>query len=200
MVDRNEQIAKMRREGTHSLGEIAKEFGLTRQGVKYITEKMGVDPKRATQAYRKRRVKTRSKVAQVESGTILLRYIGGEDVASIAKALGSTKIDVAKVVDDGGPEVLAARSSNLVARQFPGAAIGPRDDRPKRADRVWERDAVIEAVARYASERDGVLPATTDYDKEARRRDDLPSFGTVRNRVGRWSDVRVVVARHLAAK
>lgn len=81
----------------------------------------------------------------------------------------------------------------------PTRRSGPRDDRPKRADRVWERDAVIDAVARLAAERDGVLPSTTDYDDEARRRADLPSFGTVRNRVGRWSEVRAIVAERLAA-
>jgi DNA-binding CsgD family transcriptional regulator len=55
-----------------------------------------------------------------------------------------------------------------------------------RSDRRWTEDACIAAVHMITRETGG-WPTVAEYDRLSSSRDDLPSSGTLRSRLGRWS-------------
>lgn len=194
--ERNKRIVQARRNGEMSLGDLALEFGITRERARQIAEEGGVDSQAANVAYASRLTEREYEKAQAHQGSILMLYIAGKSYKEIAQNIGCQITSVREVLDEViTDEVLAARSANQTARIFPESQKGPREERPQRADRYWDSETVFAALVSYAKENQGRLPSSTKYQQVAPTRDDLPSFATVRNRLGRWSDVRVEVHR-----
>jgi hypothetical protein len=196
LVERDRAIVEARRAGELSLGEFARMHGITRERARQIAKAGGVDPAKAVAAHAKIVAEREYEKAEKQSGAILMLFIAGKSYKEIAEATSCQITSVREVLDEQvTDEVLAARSTNMTARTFPEAKSGPREVRPERADRHWNAETVMAALVNFARERGGRLPSSTQYQQIAPTRDDLPSFATVRNRLGRWSDVRVDVHR-----
>lgn len=60
--------------------------------------------------------------------------------------------------------------------------------------RTWDAEACRAAMRSVVEELDRV-PSVSHYEALARSRDDLPSLATVRNRLGRWSELAAELAR-----
>lgn len=191
---RNAEIIEARRNGTASLGQLAAKFEISRERVRQIAEKAGVDRHAASSAYRRHKDDDSFDRAQEHASAILMRFIAGDLPAEIAHTTGLQLKSVQEVLDEQvTDQVIAARSNNRAARNFPGVGAGPRIDSEARSDRHWTEQRTFDALVTLARENGGRLPSSTQYQKLAPLRDDLPSFATVRNRLGRWSNVRVRV-------
>lgn len=197
IVERNARIAEDRVNGRASLGTLAVQHGVSRERIRQICGAAGVDPESANVAYSKKRSSAAFDQAEKYATVILFRYIAGESPPDIAKSIGTQVKAVQEVLDEQiTDEVIAARARNKTKKKYPDAVDGPRDQMDARNDRRWTQERVFDALVNYARE-SGRLPTSTQYQGVAPGRDDLPSFATVRNRLGRWSSVRVEVNRAL---
>lgn len=197
---RNEYIVYARREGLASLGQLSVQFGISRERVRQIQVAGGVSNEEAAAAYAKRKRDLAFDAANEHAAAILMRFIGGENVPSIAHGLGLPVSAVQEVLDEQvTDEVLAARSNTRMAQRYPHRDAGPRDKAQPRGDRYWTEDRCWAALVQLAKQYGGRLMSSTRYQKLAPTRKDLPSFATVRNRLGRWSTVRAEVHRRLKA-
>lgn len=109
----------------------------------------------------------------------------------------------AKAYGDRARE-LGLPSDQTVANRFGGwanavraAGMTPRPSNRKSYSRRWTEEACWAALAGLLAEL-GEAPTAEQYDVLASASDDLPSLGTVRNRLGRWSEVvaRLVAIPH----
>lgn len=196
LAQRDAVIIEQRASGQYSLGDIAKMHGITPERARQIATAGGVDPDRANAAHAQFVAQREYEKAEKNAGAILMLFVAGKSYQEIAAATGCQVKSVREVLDEQiTDEVLAARSQNTTSRIFPEAQRGPREQRPERADRHWTEKTVFDALVNFAKEQGGRLPSSTKYQQTAPTRDDLPSFATVRNRLGRWSDIRVEVHR-----
>lgn len=199
LTKRDQEIVEARRSGALSLSEIAGKYGISSERARQIAIEGGVDPREAQRIRAKFVSDRRYQKAEKQAGTILMLYIAGKSYQEIARATNCALIYVREVLDEQiTDEVIAARSANRTAKNFPTASKGPREQRPERADRYWNSETVLSALVAFAKEQGGRLPSSTRYQQIAPQREDLPSFATVRNRLGRWSDVRVLVHRSVS--
>lgn len=199
--ERNIEIARLRSEGEASLAEIADQFQISRERVRQISARAGVSNEDAAKAYAARREHVKVDQANEHSPVILMRWIGGEDVSEIAHSLGlavnATQVVLDEQVTDA---VIAARSNNRLASRFPHRDAGPRENgREAREDRHWTDDRCWATLVWLAQQNGGRLMSSTKYMQASKGREDLPSFATVRNRLGRWSSVRTEVHRRVNA-
>lgn len=194
---RNDEIVRARLEGSASLAQLAAKYGLSREAIRLISAAAGVDGKKAAEAYKLRRPQIDFEKAENNATVILMRYIAGQSAQQIAREINLTLKSVQEVLEERiTDEVIAARANNKTEKNFPNVANGPKDE-AQRSDRRWTADHVFDTLVRFAREQNG-LPSSTQYQKIAPKREDLPSFCTVRNRLGRWSNIRVDV--HKAMK
>lgn len=217
---RNAQIVDDRRHGRASLGMLAEQHGVSRERIRQICAEEGhrrlhdlhpdltreqieqlvkAEADAANLAYSKSKADAAFDKADEYAAAILMRWIAGENPPDIAKSIGMQAKSVQEVLDEQvTDEVLAARARNHTAKHFPDAVDGPRERVTPRNDRRWTKERVFDALVKLAQEK-GRLPSSTQYQKIAPAREDLPSFATVRNRLGRWSSVRVEVHRAMRA-
>lgn len=196
LIERNQIIADARRNGEATLEELAQRYGLSRERIRQIAEKAGVDHNQANDQYQKRKNERAFDEAQEHAGVILMRYIGGSSPSEIGHDMNLQVKAVQEVLDEQlTDEIIAARTKNQTQQRFPDASDGPKLVTEPRNDRYWTSEKVMEALVKFARENGGRLPSSTQYQKISPTREDLPSFPTVRNRVGRWSAVRVEVNR-----
>lgn len=196
LAKRDKEIVEARRSGQLSLDQIARQYNITRERVRQIATAGGVDPAKAKAAHAKYVAEAEYAKAEAQSGSILMLFIAGKSYKEIATVTGCQMTSVREVLEEQiTDEVIAARNANQTSRIFPDAHKGPREDRPERADRYWNETTVFNALVAFAKEQGGRLPSSTKYQQIAPMREDLPSFATVRNRLGRWSDIRVEIHR-----
>lgn len=196
--ERDEHIAQARRDGTASLGQLAKQYGLSRERIRQIAAKYGVDSTKAAGRYREQREHTEFDRANEVAPILLMRFIAGDTVRKIARDMDLKAPYVQEVLDEQvTDDILAARSNRITAERFPTVGAGPREEAPVRQDRYWTPERCVEALVRLARENGGILPPSSRYQKLSPLREDLPSFATVRNRLGRWTAVRAEVHRHV---
>jgi hypothetical protein len=197
-VDRDRHIAELRRTGAASLEEIAKDYNISTERVRQITARAGISNADAAAAYAKAREEEKLNAAEDHASAILMRWIGTENIPEIAKDIGVPIAAAQAILDEQvTDEINAARLKNMTAKRFPEAKVGPRADGDARDDRHWTYDATLAALVRCAEENGGRLPSSTKYKVIGSERDDMPSFPTVRNRIGRWSQVRILVNNKL---
>lgn len=196
LIERNNAIAEARRNGDASLEELADKYGISRERVRQISEQAGVDHRKANDAYLRRKSEEALKAAENSIDAIMMQFVNGVAPRKIAHDLNIQAKVVQDIIDERAtPDILAARRKNQTARRFPDAPAHPRGSAVPRNDRYWTTENVMAALVKLARECGGKLPSSTQYQKISPTRDDLPSFPTVRNRVGRWSDLRVEVNR-----
>lgn len=188
---RNQQIVADRKAGRKSLGQLAKEHNISRERVRQISERGGVSNEQANAAYKKHREKLRQREIESHAGAVMMLYISGKTTTEIGEQLGIAANLAQEVINEHlTDEVIASRSANLVKLQHPDSAkrtIEPRDDR------FWTQEKVLAALVKLARSNNGRLMSSIEYQKLSPKRDDLPSFATARNRLGRWSSIRVQV-------
>lgn len=197
-VDRDREIAELRRSGAASLEQIADRYEISTERVRQITTRAGISNADAAVAYAKAREQRKLDDAEQHASAILMRWIGRENIPDIAKSLGITVAAAQAILDEQiTDEIHAARLKNMTASRFPEATTGPRAKADAREDRHWTHEVTLAALVKFASENGGRLPSSTQYKKIGSERDDMPSFPTVRNRLGRWSQVRILVNNQL---
>lgn len=192
-------IADARRNGTATLAELAEQYNITRERVRQIATKMGVDPSQAADASQHNRDEAlESRLAEISDG-VMMRYIAGDSPSELAKHFDVSVNQIRSIMDERlTDEIIAARSNFRSQRLYPQIGAGPLDNRATpREDRYWTRERVWERLVRLAQEHGGRLMSSTEYQKISTGREDLPSFRTVRVRLGRWSTVRVEVHKAL---
>jgi len=199
---RNAEIVKARKEGTASIYELADRYGISAERVRQIAAKGGVDGSQAADAYLNNKRKAEFERAKANQDVIFMRYIAGDRIEDIAKAFDlpvkATQEFIDEMVTD---DVIAARYANITRLYHPQADPGPREtSRQSSADRYWTPERCKEALIKLARENGNLLPSSTQYQRIAPDRDDLPSFATIRNRLGRWTFVRADIHRALAAR
>jgi Mor family transcriptional regulator len=192
-------IADARRNGTATLAELAEQYDITRERVRQIATRMGVDPSQAANAAQHNRDEAlEAKLADISDG-VMMRYIAGDSPPELAKHFDVSVNQIRSILDERlTDEIIAARSNYRSQRLYPEIGAGPLDGRAKqREDRYWTRDRVWERLVQLAQENGGRLMSSSEYQKISTGREDLPSFRTVRVRLGRWSTVRVEVHKAL---
>ncbi len=192
-------IADARRNGTATLAELAERYDITRERVRQIATKMGVNSADAAMASQQRRDdELEAKIGDISDG-VMMRYIAGDSPPELAKHFGVSVTRIRSILDERlTDEIIAARSNYRSQRLYPEIGAGPLDQRAKqREDRYWTRERVWERLVQLAQENGGRLMSSTEYQKISTGREDLPSFRTVRVRLGRWSTVRVEVHQAL---
>ncbi len=199
-VERDAEIARLRRSGEMTFDEIGREYGISRERVRQIAQRSGVDPDDAKHTMYRKRYERSVDEAEDHVDAVLVRYIAGDDHREIARATGIPKSVVQELLDEHvTDEITQARSDNRMAELHPEVSGGPRDDyREERDDRYWTERRCLAALFDLAAQNGGRLISSTHYQQYAKGREDLPSFATVRNRVGRWSHVKVVIHKALA--
>lgn len=195
ITKRNQEIARARSNGEASLEELAVKYGISRERVRQICEKQGVDNEIATKLYTKNKSDRRFDDAEESAGVILMRFIAGDSIPDIAKTVRVSAKLTQEVLDEQvTPEVSAARSRNLIAKRGLSPDRNPSEVKEIRSDRHWTSDRVIESLTQFALSQGGSLPTSNKYPEFVKNSNgSLPSFPTVRNRVGRWSEVRVLI-------
>lgn len=197
-VDRDRQIAELRRTGAASLEEIARQFEISTERVRQITQRAGISNADAAAAYAKAREERKLDAAEEHASAILMRWIGTESIPEIAKDIGVPVAAAQAILDEQvTDEIHAARLRNMTAERFPDAKVGPRANGDARDDRHWTYEVTLDALVRLAESNGGRLPSSTKYKTIGSASDDMPSFPTVRNRLGRWSEVRILVNNKL---
>lgn len=195
---RNAAIIEARREGKGSLRQLAAEHGISTERVRQISEAGGVSNDDAARAYTRAKRGRAFDDANEHASAILMRFIMGENGSEIAHGMGLPVRAVQEVLDEQiTDEILAARSNARMARQTPDIDAGPMETADPRDDRYWTAELVLEKLIKLAKQQGGRLPSSTQYQRLAPTRDDLPSFSTVRNRLGRWTSVRVNIHAQL---
>lgn len=194
LAERNSTIVAERKAGVASLEELAERYGITVERVRQIQQAGGVDSREAARAYSRTQVSERVVEAEQYELAILMRWINNESVVDIARSLGITVTAAQGVLDERiTDETVAARRKNQVRQRFPDADPGPREDREARDDRYWTRERCLIALYYVAQANGGRLPSSTEYKRMSTGNDELPSFPTVRNRCGVWTQVRLDV-------
>jgi len=236
--NRNREMADLRSAGK-SLEEIGTQYGVTRERVRQILEKIGGPTRQDVKALREsiksdklEEIKGRAielvkskpgltiwEVAdQLEvSTTEVFGMLSNQEINVLAKPLRSgnlkwsddevvkilqeaatlefplTVAAYAKLLEDGylrGPSaarIVQRFRSWQAACDLAGVEAGKRT-RPLDLSR-WTNEDLYVAVIHYLR-----LPqstgAATDYDSWASGQDDVPSMGTLRNRLGSWNQIR----------
>lgn len=190
-TDRNRQIVHARKHGLASLEELSEEHGVSVERIRQISKNGGVSHAAASAAYTAARRRRRIEEAEKQTVAILMRYSVGASTKEIGSALDLPASIVQEIINENiTDELVAARSANIVAATHPDLEerkVKPRDDRH------WTAERVLAALVRYARTNQGQLPSSIEYQKISPGREDLPSFATARNRLGRWSQIRVQV-------
>lgn len=236
--NRNREMADLRSAGK-SLEEIGAQYGVTRERVRQILEKIGGPSRQDVKALRES-IKS-DKLEEVKSRALeLVKFKPGLTISAVADQLEVSSIELsriltnqelnlfakplrtgnfkwtdeevvkviqeaatlefpltvaayAKLLEDGylrGPS--AARISQRfrswqAACDLAGVEAGKRT-RPLDLSR-WTNEDLYAAVIHYLR-----LPQSTgaaaDYDSWASGQDDVPSMGTLRNRLGPWNQIR----------
>lgn len=194
--ERDRIIVETRRKGEMSLKELALIYGISRERVRQIAEAGGVDPHAASAAFYENRRKHDLAKAEEHATFIVMRWIAGDSVSEIANAQHLSVAATQAVLDENlNDEMIAARVRSRTKRHFPDALDGPREEKvAARADRYWTRERCIQVLLQYALSEGGRLPSSTLYKERAKDDDNLPSFPTIRNRCGRWTDLRVEIS------
>lgn len=192
---RNLLIAEARRDGTKTLQELADEYGLTRERVRQIALRMGVDAREAAVLVRDHRQEELEEKIEDISDSVMMRYIAGDTIPELAKHFGVSAMNIREVLDENiTDEIVAARSNFRSQMRYPEIGAGPLDQTfAPREDRYWTRERVWECLVKLAQENNGRLMSSTEYQKMSTGRQDLPSFRTVRVRLGRWTTIRAEV-------
>lgn len=192
-------IAEARRNGTATLAELAEQYDITRERVRQIATKMGVNSSQAALAAQHHRdEEMEQRLAEISDG-VMMRYIAGDSPPDLAKHFDVSVNQIRSILDERlTDEIIAARSNYRSQRLYPEIGAGPLDGRSKqREDRYWTRDRVWQRLVQLAQENGGRLMSSSEYQKISTGREDLPSFRTVRVRLGRWSTVRVEIHKAL---
>ena len=192
-------IAEARRNGTATLAELAEQYDITRERVRQIATKMGVNSSQAALAAQHQRdEEMEQRLAEISDG-VMMRYIAGDSPPDLAKHFDVSVNQIRSILDERlTDEIIAARSNYRSQRLYPEIGAGPLDGRSKqREDRYWTRDRVWQRLVQLAQENGGRLMSSSEYQKISTGREDLPSFRTVRVRLGRWSTVRVEIHKAL---
>lgn len=205
-ADRNAEIALARREGLASLTDLADRYGISRERVRQIASRQGVDPVEAARAYVERHGTSHPRV-ELDDGAVSLAlhyWRQGLDHERIAKSLRAMGIEAnTSAVRSAVREYVterdrAARRASRVAASNVHYDEAPRDaHRSPREDRRWGAEQIVDALVTYARARGGELPSSRAYDVDARCDDSLPSLSTIRNRLGRYTSVRLMVYEKL---
>lgn len=194
-------IVEARRNGTKTLQELADEYNISRERVRQIAAAHGVNGRRAAEAVMSHRHEERIGLAEENAEAIMMRYIAGDTPQQIGKTLEIPINVVKEILDEHvNDQVIAARSNFRAAQLYPHIGAGPRDDVEPREDRFWTKERCWDCLVQLARENGGNLMTSTQYQRISTGRTDLPSFKTVRDRLGRWSTVRVEVHAALYAQ
>lgn len=195
LKERNQFIAETRQNGEYSIGELAKMFGISRERVRQIANECGVDPVHAKNAYKAHK-KEASSIADreecsrlLESKSELLRdYIDGYGPGYLAEKYGCRPKNVRKVLDEIiDNKVIAERSNSL---NFGKRYDEPLYRRTSESDLYWSRERCLEKIGALV-ESHGEFPTIEEYNKITKT-GNYPSFSTLRNRVGRWSYIKIL--------
>lgn len=191
-------IAEARRDGTKTLQELADHYGLSRERVRQIANAQGVNGRQAAAVVMERRHEAVIEDAEANTERILMRYIAGDTPQTIAAFMELPINAIKSVLDESiTDEIVAARSNFRAMRLYPEIDAGPRETAAPREDRWWTQERCWKALCDLARENGNMLMSSTAYQRISTGRTDLPSFKTVRDRLGRWSTVRVQVHSHL---
>ena len=192
--ERNEAIVAARRNGDATLRELAQKYKVSPERIRQISLRGGVSNTEAAKAYMRRKHERMDAQAEANQPEIMMQFIGGKSVSEIASDMGLLKSSVQGVIDENTTDkIVAARSNNLTSARHPDATAGPREDLEPRDDRFWTTDRIASALTALARKNGNRLPSSTQYKEIAPGRDDLPSFATIRNRLGRWTAVRLMI-------
>jgi hypothetical protein len=200
-VERDRQIAELRRTGAASLEEIAKRVrDLHRaRAPDHSSAPASATPTLPPPTLRRARSE---KLDAAEDSTRRRSSCAGSGPRASRRSprTSASPIAAAQAILDEQvtDEIHAARlreHDRESASRMPRSARAPDGD--ARDDRHWTYDATLAALVRCAEENGGRLPSSTKYKVIGSERDDMPSFPTVRNRIGRWSQVRILVNNKL---
>lgn len=185
IIKRNEEIVAKRFSMT--LEELSGEYGISRERVRQICEAAGVNAAQAGIAVTQARRAAQLAEAEQEADAIIMMYVQGHSVAAIARQLNLTHRSIKSILSEKVNDQITAARANYRA----GGKDIPDNQGTARADRFWTHDQCLEAVQRYVKKHGGRLPAIDVYEADARLDPNLPSSATLRNRLGRWTTIRV---------
>lgn len=187
LKERNAKIVDMRLSGQYSLKAIADEFGITPQRVDQILAAGGVNKDELRDVYSVNRMENKLVAARAAKDSVMLRWMSGQSISKIAREMGLFRDAVITVVEENkNIEMETARRGYLTEARGP-VQDGPRDTgQAPRSDRKWTTETIFYALYQLALDNGGTLPSSSVYQKISKQRNDLPSFGTIRNRVARW--------------
>lgn len=207
-TERNAEIAQARRDGTASLSELADRYGISRERVRQISRSQGVNPTEAAYAFAQNNQVVRQRVVLPEDAAMksIIYWSQGLDFEDIAKKLRAEGINantnaVRQTVRERATEQTRAlrRAARSQAANI-HYSDGPRDvHRTPREGRHWTPQEVLRALVEYAKKHDGKLASARAYEVDARCDDSLPSLSTIRNRLGRFTTVRLMVYEELGS-
>lgn len=196
--ERNKAIVEARANGEMSLQELAEIYNISRERVRQIAKSNGVDNFKASRAFLENKREQAQQMALDSQTAIMMQWIQGRHPNAIAKNLGLNVFAVKELIDENTTDALfAARSANKVAQHFPHVSSGPINKHEERSDRYWTKERCFDVLVKLAENRGGRLPSSTQYKQMAIEDKSLPSFPTLRIRLGRWSEIRVAVHNHI---
>ena len=185
-TSRNAQIIEDRRLGRKSLEQLAAEHKITRERVRQICMRAGISNKAASRTYAANKHARRIEAAEEKSSFIMMLYGAGKKVSEIAESVGESQRVVQEIINKHMTDaIVAVRSQSIYGDTSHDEA--PRDDR------FWTEERCLAVVVDIAKKNGGTLVSSIEYEKMAIDNESLPSFTTIRNRLGRWSQIRVKV-------
>jgi DNA-binding CsgD family transcriptional regulator len=165
--------------------DIAARLGLGTSDVKELIRE------HATGATRAKRQQQRS----ARRATSAARYTDHDLISAIRRVAEEIGDVPSSTAYDQTARRLGLPSLPTIANRFDGwaaaveaAGMRPHATRRHRYVRRWDADACWRALRRLTDEI-GAPPTVAQYELLAEGNDELPSSATVRNRLGRWSDV-----------
>ncbi len=168
-LQRAAQMAMLRRQG-RGLGEIAAQFGVSRERVRQILKAHGGPTAHEVAAARRRRAERRLRARMT---TLLALWREGEESDVIAETLGLTRAACRSAIATWSTEADRAARRASLASMVQSASTYSEDD--------------IVAAVRAVAVQLGRVPSARDYSAAAKSLD-LPSLGTVHNRMDGWTN------------
>jgi len=146
----------------------------------------------------KRGNRGRHRIYANDHAKIAERYANGETVADIANAYGVTDSRIYQVLSGQGIKCRKAPKVYRPEQYAPCPECGGRKARKAaccydcriKAQRVWDRDGVIDALTNYYLTT-GSVPTLRNWQKESSGRSDMPSTKTVVRNFGSWSEALI---------
>lgn len=201
IAERDQEIARLRREGLASLTTIAEHYGITAERVRQIAGGLGVDGRQAHNAYLINRSAMYQEMMREHETTIVTRWLAGQSPRRIAKDVGLPLYCVQSVVDEHTTDraVSSRQSRHRLILANAGCPDGPAEDfRTPTYRRYWTAQRCWDALAELARRSGGRLPGAETYKEISRGEPMLPSLQTCRNRLGRWTYVRAEIHKRLS--